>query len=316
VADPSVLVGAEHYSDAAVYRLRDDLAIVQTVDFFSPTVDDPYTFGQIAASNALSDCFAIGAEARTCLNIVGYPDDKLDMDILGEILAGGAERVGLAGATVVGGHSVRDQEIKYGLAVTGTVDPRRMLTNAGARPGHVLVLTKALGTGLITTADKKGACPPEVLAGAIESMKTLNRGAGEAARDLLASGVTDITGFGLAVHAGEMAIASGVTLALDLERLPLLEGAEALATPEHHCRASKTNREHGERGLRLERDELAGSARAEFLFDPQTSGGLLVAIAPSSAQELIARCGESGLGDAVVVGEVKEPEPGVRVLVR
>ncbi len=305
MTDPSVLVGAEHFSDAAVYRLRDDLAIVQTVDFFSPIVDDPFTFGQIAAANALSDCFAMGADARTCLNIVGYPDNVLPMDVLAEILAGGAERVGFAGATVVGGHSVRDQEIKYGLAVTGTVDPARMLTNAGARPGDVLVLTKPLGTGLVTTARKKGNCPDPVLQGAVDSMRALNLSAGDGARELGASGATDITGFGLAVHAGEMAAASGATLAIELARLPLLDGALGLATSEHHSRASKTNREHA--SALIQHSSEPETPLLEFLFDPQTSGGLLVAIEGSRADALIARCADAGLGQAAVIGEVMAP---------
>ena len=169
-ADPNLLLGAEHFGDAGVYRLADGMAIVQSVDFFPPIVNDPYLFGRIAAANALSDVYAIGAKPRTALNIVGFPDEQLDLEVLGEILRGGAERIEAAGAVIVGGHSLRDAEIKYGLAVTGVVDPDLMMTNMAARPGQVLVLTKPLGTGFITTAAQAGKCPDDVLAGASASM--------------------------------------------------------------------------------------------------------------------------------------------------
>lgn len=216
--DPNLLVGAEGFSDAGVYRLRDDLLIVKSLDFFPPLVDDPFTFGQIAAANSLSDVYAMGAQPIIVLNIVGFPDDKLDLEILGEILRGGSERVQLAGAVVAGGHSVRDVEIKYGMCVTGTVKPDQLMTNSNAQPGDALVLTKALGTGFVTTAFKAGKCDDDTLAAAVDGMISLNKAANEAAVQCQASATTDITGFGLAGHANEMAQASGVTVQLQMDR--------------------------------------------------------------------------------------------------
>ncbi len=301
--DPNLLIGAEHFSDAGVYRLGDDLAIVQTVDFFPPVVDDPFAYGQIAAANSLSDVYAMGAQPRTALNIVGFPDTELDLSILHEILRGGAERVLAAGAVIVGGHSVRDAEVKYGLAVTGTVDPRRMLTNERARAGDLLVLTKALGTGFITTANRRGECPAETLAAACASMIALNAAASAAAVELGASAVTDITGFGLAGHACEMAEASNVTIEIELAKLPLLPGAKDLAVKANFTRAIASNRGHTEGRTRFEAD-VAESGLLPFLYDPQTSGGLLIAIGPGEAGELVQRCRSGGATWAGVVGRV------------
>ncbi len=299
-----LLVGPEHFSDAGVYRLAPGLAIVQTVDFFPPLVDDPYTFGRIAAANSLSDVYAMGATPKTALNIVAFPDKELPMSILTEILRGGSERVHAAGAVILGGHSVRDQEIKYGLSVTGIVDPAKMLTNAGAKPGDVLVLTKALGTGFITTANRAGTCPPEVLEAACESMIALNDAASRAAVELGASAATDITGFGLAGHAREMADASNVTIRIDLEKLPLLPGALELSRAGNLTGANKpTERYLGDR-LRFERDSLKESDRAKFLFDPQTSGGMLIAIARERVEQLVKHCLSDGCTQTAVVGEV------------
>ena len=197
-SDPNLLVGAEHFSDAGVYRLADGMAIVQSLDFFPPLVNDPFVFGQIAAANSLSDVYAMGGRPITAMNIVGFPDDKLGFDVLQEILRGGAERVLAAGAVLLGGHSVRDAEIKYGLSVTGIVDPDHMITNEAAAPGDVLVLTKPLGTGFVTTALRAGKCPDDVLAAACASMMRLNDTAAEAALSVGAKAATDITGFGLA----------------------------------------------------------------------------------------------------------------------
>ena len=301
--DPNLLIGAEHFSDAGVYRLGPDLAIVQTVDFFPPVVDDPFVYGQIAAANALSDVYAMGARPRTALNIVGFPDKDLDLWILHEILRGGAERVIAAGAVILGGHSVRDAEVKYGLAVTGTVDPRRMLTNERARLGDLLVLTKGLGTGFITTANRRGECPTETLAAACASMVALNAVASAAAVELSASAATDITGFGLAGHACEMAEASDVTLEFHLAKLPLLPGAMDLAIAAYYTRAIASNRD-----FTSERTALGvgveASALLPFIYDPQTSGGLLVAVSPGEAGEFVQRCRGGGAGMATVVGQV------------
>jgi selenide,water dikinase len=296
--DPNLLVGAEHFSDAGVYRLADGLAVVQSLDFFAPLVDDPFAYGQIAAANSMSDVYAMGGRPVTAMNIVGFPDKDLDLDVLGEILNGGAERVHAAGAVVVGGHSVRDEEIMYGLSVTGVVDPAKLMTNQGAQPGDVLVLTKGLGTGFITTALRSGKCPDDVRDAAIASMIELNRDAAEAAVAANARAATDITGFGLAGHALEMAKASDVTLVIERARLPLLPGAADLAAKGNRTRANATNREHVADSMR--HDAPADEVLDEFLVDPQTSGGLLVAVREDAAASL----GES----ASVVGSVRERE--------
>ncbi len=302
--DPNLIVGAEGFSDAGVYRLREDLLILQSLDFFPPLVDDPYQFGRIAAANSLSDIYAMGGQPRTALNIVGFPDDKLDLEILGEILNGGAERVKAAGAVISGGHTVRDTEIKYGLSVTGVATPEELITNSSARPGDQLVLTKPLGTGFITTAFKKKRCPDDVLATAVESMATLNKEASEAARAVGVSAATDITGFGLAGHAGEMAQASDVSLEIETSRLPILPGASELALAGNHTRASKTNRDAAEPLMRI--DASADSMGLEMCFDAQTSGGLLISVSSDTADELVSRCRDAGAETAVIVGTVTE----------
>ncbi len=300
--DPDLLIGAEDFSDAGVYRLRDDLLILLSLDFVPPLVDDPFLFGQIAAANSLSDIYAMGGTPKTALNIVGFPDDKLDLSILGEILAGGAERVQAAGAVIAGGHTVRDTEIKYGLSVTGVATPEELLTNGGARPGDSLVLTKPLGTGFVTTAFKKNRCPADVLDTAAASMSMLNRGASESARAVAASAATDITGFGLAGHAGEMAQSSDVTLTIETSKLPVLAGAAELAASGNHTRASKTNRSAVESLMRIE--SSADPMGLEMLFDAQTSGGLLISVDPLRADELVGLCRDSGSGQAAVIGSV------------
>jgi selenide,water dikinase len=314
LTDARVLVGTETHDDAGVYQLTDDLAIVQTVDFFPPVVDDPYVYGQIAAANALSDVYAMGGEPKTVLNLVAYPDDELgNYDWLARILAGGAERCTAAGAVILGGHSVRDKEIKFGLSVTGTVHPKKVFTNAGARPGDKLVLTKALGTGFVTTAAKKKQCPESTLKAACDSMVQLNAPGRDAA--LVVGGVhaiTDITGFGLCGHAYEMAAGSGVTLAIDVNALPLLPGAETLTT--FRTRASKTNREYVEPFMRL-----AGHIdpiRAEFLWDAQTSGGLLVSVERDKAEMLVEEARKRGAMRAGVIGEVTEKQGDLSLIFR
>jgi selenide,water dikinase len=311
--DPNLIVGAEGFSDAGVYRLREDLLIVQSLDFFPPLVDDPYTFGQIAAANSLSDIYAMGARPTTALNIVGFPDDQLELEILSEILRGGAERVQQAGAVIAGGHTVRDTEIKYGLSVTGVVEPDKLLTNRGAQPGDVLVLTKPLGTGFVTTAFKANRCPKEIIAGASRSMATLNKAASEAAIAVSAHAATDITGFGLAGHAGEMAESSGVTIALDLDKLPLLEGAEQLAAQGNRTRASSSNRGFSESSLRI--DGRPDPILLEFVFDAQTSGGLLIACPTEHVEELIETARKGGADTSCAVGAVIKKED-VSVILR
>lgn len=301
-SDPNLIVGAERSADAGVYLLADGLAMVQSVDFFAPVVDDPYVFGQIAAANALSDLYACGAVPKTALNIVCFPDNELDLSVLSDILAGAAERVNKAGAVVVGGHSIRDTEVKCGLAVTGVVDPAKMLTNQQARVGDAIVLTKAIGTGFITTALRADRCPDDVLASACESMTTLNAAGGAGALACGASAATDVTGFGLAVHARELADASDVTIEIELGRVPILKGAEDLAAEEFFTGANRANREHLADRLELQVDST--SRLVEFLFDPQTSGGLLIATPPSEVDRLIELCQAGDLTEATRIGAV------------
>lgn len=311
--DPNLIVGTEGFSDAGVYRLRDDLLIVQSLDFFPPLVDDPFVFGQIAAANSLSDLYAMGAQPTTALNIVGFPDKELELSVLAEILRGGSDRVLQAGAVVVGGHTVRDAEIKYGLSVTGVVRPEHLITNQKAHSGDALVLTKALGTGFITTANKAGRCPEETLAAACASMTQLNIPGRDAARQLQANASTDVTGFGLVGHAGEMADASGVTAVLEVHRLPILPGAESLVEGGNRTRANRSNREFAESRLRFEGQP--DEARAEFLFDPQTSGGLLISVPRQRADELVAYAKAAGASAACIVGWIV-PQQDPRIVIR
>ena len=288
-SDPNLLVGTETSDDAGVYLVADGLAMVQTLDFFPPLVDDPYTFGQIAAANALSDIYAMNGRPVTAMNIVGFPDDELPLSILGEILRGGASQVALAGAVTLGGHSVRDAEIKFGLSVTGLVDPAAILTNAAARVGDVLVLTKPLGTGFVTTANKKGHCPPDVLDRAVAAMIQLNAVGRDALTEAGGRAGPSPTSPASAWPAtpwrwprGRAGRSRSTSAAL-----PMIEGTEALAEAKFFTRASKTNREFV--GDRLEIGPGADPLRLEYLFDAQTSGGLLIAIHPDHVDRLVDR---------------------------
>jgi selenide,water dikinase len=299
---PDLLVGTETHDDAGVFRLTPELAVVQTADFFPPVVDDPFVYGQIAAANALSDVYAMGGQPVTALNLVCYPDDKLGLEWLGKILAGGAERCQAAGCTVVGGHTVRDAEIKFGLAVTGTIRPDRVLTNATARPGDVLYLSKPLGTGFVTTAAKFRRCPPELLRAACDSMVTLNKAACEAMLAVGVNAATDVTGFGLAGHGLEMARGSNVTLRIELARLPLLAGIEALDVSRFRTRASKTNRDYVAPHARFE--GTPDRRRLEFFYDAQTSGGLLLSVPAAAADRLEQELQARGTPAAARIGTV------------
>jgi selenide,water dikinase len=286
-----------------VYRLSDTEAIVETVDFFTPVVDDPYWFGRIAAANAFSDVWAMGARPLFALNLVGWPIGKLSMELLGEVLRGGAETAALAGAAVLGGHSIDDPEPKYGMAVTGLVHPDRVLRNVGARPGDRLLLTKPLGSGIVSTAIKRGIAPPALVERAIAVMSALNRGAGEA---LATSGavhaLTDVTGFGLLGHAWEMAEGSGVALAIAASRVPFLDPAvQHLAAQGVVPGGSKAN-------LAWVRPSTTFAPSVAdplpiMLADAQTNGGLLAAVDPARAAEVLGRIAEAG-GHAVDIGEV------------
>jgi len=319
VSDPNLLVGTETHDDAGVYKLTEDIALVQTVDFFPPVVDDAFIYGQIAAANSLSDVYAMNGVPRTALNLLGYPDDK-DPDFthlgLADIFAGGAERCAAAGCTIVGGHTVRDSEIKFGYAVTGIVHPSKVLTNATAKPGDKLVLTKPLGTGFVTTAHKAGECAKEseTFKAAVASMIQLNVIGQQAIEEVGgAHALTDVTGFGLAGHAFEMAEGARVTLVLELSKLPLLPGVEKLATHRHFkTRASKTNAEYVGGGLKTE--GKLDPVRLEVFYDAQTSGGLLVSIAPERVDALVASLKRRGAAAAAVIGEVRargEGEPAL-----
>ena len=299
--DPRVLVGRETFDDAGVFALSDDLAIVQTVDFFAPIVDDPYRFGQVAAANALSDVYAMGGEPLTALNIVGFPNDKLPMEVLAEILRGADDKIREAGAVIVGGHSVIDDEVKFGLAVTGRVDPRAMLTNAGARPGDRLLLTKPIGTGILATAAKRGDLGEAEQRTLIESMTTLNRVAAVAAREAEAWCATDVTGFGLLGHASHVARASKVTLVVRAADVPVLPGAREAVVRGIRTAGAERNRAYLDPlvdwGSSSEPDRA-------LLVDPQTSGGLLVAVPRRRVADYLA-----AVPGAVDIGEVLESEP-------
>ncbi len=275
--------------------LSDDLALVQTLDFFAPIVDDPYTFGQVAAANALSDVYAMGGVPLTAMNIAGFPSDKLPVEVLGEILRGGQDKVHEAGAFIVGGHTVIDDEVKYGLAVTGRVHPGKLLTNAGARAGDRLILTKPLGSGILATAAKRGALAPSTERLLIETMTTLNAAASRAALEAGSRCATDITGFGLLGHASHIARASNVTLRIDSAAVPVLPGtAEAWSAG---ARTGGAERNAAYLESLVQWGAVPEATRAIF-FDPQTSGGLLIAVHPSKASMLLA-----ALPDAAEIGE-------------
>ncbi len=313
-ADPRLLLGHLHADDAGIVALTDEIALVQTVDFFTPVVDDPRQFGRIAAANALSDVFAMGGKPVSALNIVCFPDDLLDPGVLGEILAGGQDVVLEAGAVLAGGHSVSDKELKYGLAVTGTVHPQRFWHNAGARPGDVLVLTKALGTGLLSTALKKGKLSDDRAAHLIQMMSTLNASAAAAARGLAderpgaIGAVTDVTGYGLVGHSSEIARASGVRIVLSASALPELAGALEASRKGYHTRAEEQNAVYAKLTTAGGVDKHLRS----LALDPQTSGGLLIGVRPSDAAELQKRLEDAGTV-AAIVGSVHEGAPGVQL---
>jgi selenide,water dikinase len=333
--DPNVLVGFDDADDAGVYRLGPDSALVQTVDFFTPIVDDPYTFGQIAATNALSDVYAMGGRPITSLAMVCFPE-KGDLEILERILAGGLSKMIEAGCTVIGGHSIRDDETKFGYAVTGLIDPNRIFANQGAKPGDRLLFTKSLGTGAISTAIKKGVAQQSWIDAAVASMTTLNRRAAEVITAWVPHvsrfsrrgenddprsasqaqspihALTDVTGFGLIGHAREMALASEVSLLFHASRIPILEGALDCVRAGHIPGGLKANRDFADCLVEYEAgipDEIK-----TILFDPQTAGGLLIAVAPDAAAVLITALKAADV-PAVEIGEVLPPaKPTIRIV--
>ena len=312
MADPNLLVGMNSVDDAGVYRLTDDLALIQTVDFFTPIVDDPYLYGQIAAANALSDVYAMGGRPVTALNLVAFPSKKVDVTVLGEILRGGADKILEAGAVLVGGHSIDDDEPKYGLAVTGIVHPDHITTNCAARPGDLLVLTKPLGTGIITTAIKGEMAPPGLEEEVSRWMATLNR---EAALAMVAAGAhacTDITGFGLLGHSLEMARGSGVNLVLNAGAIPVLPHARELAAMGLVPGGAYNNRHYVEDSVRI--DAGVPEDLRDVLYDPQTSGGLLIAVGRDRVDDLMADLVARGVREAQVIGRVEAGSGQVIVL--
>jgi selenide,water dikinase len=308
--DSNLLVGFDQSDDAGVYRISEEAALVQTVDFFTPMVDDPFTFGQIAAANALSDVYAMGGQPLTALSIVCYPQDG-DLDVLARVMRGGLEKMKEARCTVVGGHSVRDAEMKFGYAVTGLIDPTRVYTNGGAQKGDVLILTKPIGTGVITTALKQGKAQEAWIDAATRSMTKLNRRAAAIVADHAGvHAMTDVTGFGLMGHAREVAMASSVALEIETEKVPRLTGAlDAIALGAIPA-GLLANRDYAECVVTEHAGSSISQAMRTLMFDPQTSGGLLISVNESAAADFLAAM-QTAEVQAEQVGRVLEGKPGI-----
>jgi selenide,water dikinase len=292
----------ETHDDAGVYQLSPELALIQTVDFFTPIVDDPFDFGAIAAANSFSDVYAMGGRPLTALNIVGWPQDQLPWDVLSDILRGAHETVHQAGAVLAGGHSVKAPELFFGLSVTGVIHPEKIVTNAAARPGDRLFLTKPIGTGVLTTALKKGKLEPEYLRTATATMRRLNDAAAEAMNEVGVSAATDITGFGLMGHLFEMASGSQVDVEIDVARVPLLPGALEHARAGDKPGGLAANRRHVE--IHIDGTEIVQPPILDLLFDPQTSGGLLIAVPEGKAAQLASMLVAKGVQGVVEIGRV------------
>lgn len=311
--DPNVLVGFDTADDAGVYQLTPGQALVQTVDFFTPIVDDPYTFGQIAATNSLSDVYAMGGQPLTALAMVCFPE-KGDFDVLERILAGGLSKMIEAGCTVIGGHSIRDPEIKFGYSVTGIVDPARILKNSGAHVGDKLIFTKAIGTGVISTAIKRGQAKAEWIAAATASMTALNRRAAEVVtqKKFEVHALTDITGFGLIGHAREMALGSNVSIRLFASRVPLLDGALECVRQGFIPGGLKANRDFAE--CLVSYESAVPEEVRTLLYDPQTAGGLLASVSSNHAEQLLQALKDADIPSGLI-GEVREPQkPTIEVV--
>ena len=299
-----MLVGISTGDDAGVYLVRDDLAIVSTVDFFTPVVDDPFTYGQIAAANALSDVYAMGGRPITALNLVCWPQTGLPREMLGEILRGGTEKAKEGGVLIVGGHSVADEEVKFGMAVTGLIDPKRVIRNVGAKVGDALILSKALGTGVLMTAFKRDRLAAEYYDSAVASMLQLNARAAEVMLKFEVHAATDVTGFGLVGHASKMAEGSGVTIIFEESDLPLLPGALESIREGMIPGGGTRNREYYAARTKISAevaDEMIAMA-----FDPQTSGGLLIAVPDADAIRLVAELHRAGVSEACIIGRVAD----------
>ncbi len=309
--DANVLVGFDKADDAGVYLVAPNLALVQTVDFFTPIVDDPYTFGQIAATNALSDVYAMGGKPISALAMVCFPE-KGDFEVLEKILAGGLSKMVEAGCTVIGGHSIRDPEIKFGYAVTGTIDPKRVMANSGARAGDRLVLTKALGTGVISTAIKKDQAAKEWIAAASQSMTTLNKTAAEIVLKYDVHGMTDITGFGLIGHARELALASNVSLEINSREVRILPGALECIRAGFIPGGLKANREFAE--CVTDSNGRVSDELWNLMFDPQTAGGLLISVSAADCENMLKELLAAGLPAGEIGKVVPQGKPLIKVL--
>jgi selenide, water dikinase len=302
ITDPNVLIGTKTADDAAVYRLNDNLAIVQTVDYFTPVVDDPYTYGQITAANSLSDIYAMGAEPLFALNIVGFPVDSQPLDVLAKILQGGADKAAEAGISIIGGHSIKDAEPKYGLVVTAVIHPDKVISNAGARPGDRLILTKPLGIGIITTALKQGKTSAATTAEVINVMSTLNKSAARAMVTVGAHACTDVTGFGLLGHLSEMVAGSGVGARIHVERIPVIDEAWSLVRQGVVPGGSRKNLEFLRE--RLDVADGVGEDTLLLLADAQTSGGLLIALPAEKVDQLLEELASNGVPVYAEIGEI------------
>jgi len=313
--DDRVLVDFRTADDAGVFKWQSGPALVQTVDFFTPIVDDPYIYGQIAAANAVSDIYAMGGRPLTALAIAAFPKEGLDRDVIRAIFRGGFDKLREASVSLLGGHTVQDPEIKFGYAVTGAIDPARILTNAGAKAGDLLFLTKPLGTGIVGTAIKFDRASSALIDDAVRSMRTLNRAAAEALQTLPPGTIhacTDITGFGLAGHGSEMARASGVTLVIEAKKLPVFNGVLAIASA-NRSGGMGSNQEHF--GEMIQVDPALDGALESLLYDPQTSGGLLIAVSPDAAGAASKALAEADV-EASLIGTVEAPAGGFNIVVR
>jgi selenide,water dikinase len=313
MSDPNLLTGMEKAEDAGVYKLSDTLALVQTLDFFTPIVDDPFTFGQIAAVNSLSDVYAMGGKPLTAMNIVCFPSKTMDMSILRDILLGGLDKMREAKVTLVGGHSIDDKELKYGLSVTGLIHPDRVIYNTGAKVGDRLVLTKPLGTGIISTAIKAEMADEEVIRRAIHSMSCLNDRAAEAMMEFHVHACTDITGFGLLGHGCEMVQGTDIGMVLDHRAIPVFDGVKELIDMGMVPGGTYRNRDY--RIAMIEQAEDVPDYFMHILFDPQTSGGLLIAVQGDEAEKLLEKVHEAGVAEAAVIGEIVA-KPAGKIVVR
>ncbi len=310
--DENVLIGLDNPDDAGVYRVTDEVALIQTVDFFTPIVDDPYWFGQIAAANALSDVYAMGGTPRTAMNLIAFPIKEMDIAILRQILQGGLDKLTEAGVSLIGGHSIEDKELKYGLSVTGFIHPKALLTKKGFVPGDRILLTKPLGTGIINTAIKAGMASEEIIERVTKQMARLNRDAAEAMKPFRVHACTDVTGFGLLGHLCEMVVDSGLGVRITAEMVPIYPEAREYAAMGLVPAGTYNNRLFREAFVDFD-DKVDAIAR-DILFDAQTSGGLVIVVAPEDAEALLTALRESGIPEAAIIGKVvKEPAEKIRV---